>query len=97
MSSRVLLADDQADVLEAFRLLLKAQGYETEAVSSPAGLLEAVEAREFDAVLMDLNYARDTSIASKTFRPDRTTSSVSSARVSINRSTSGKCRCVSGV
>ncbi|MBI3263811.1 MAG: sigma-54-dependent Fis family transcriptional regulator [Acidobacteria bacterium] len=60
MSSRVLLADDRADVLEALRLLLKAQGYETEAVSSPASLLDAVEAREFDAVLMDLNYARDT-------------------------------------
>ncbi|MBI4475914.1 MAG: sigma-54-dependent Fis family transcriptional regulator [Acidobacteria bacterium] len=60
MNARVLLADDQSDVLEALRLLLKSHGYETEAVSSPAGLLDAVEAREFDTVLMDLNYARDT-------------------------------------
>ena len=57
---RVLVADDQADVLEALRLLLKAEGYQTETASSPAGILAAVEDREFDVVLMDLNYARDT-------------------------------------
>jgi len=59
-AARVLIADDQADVLEALRLLLKSEGYQLETVSSPAGLLAAVEAREFDVVLMDLNYARDT-------------------------------------
>ena len=47
-------------MLNALRLLLKAQGYETEAVATPAELLRAVEEREFDLVLMDLNYARDT-------------------------------------
>lgn len=57
---RILIADDQPDVLNALRLLLKGQGYETEAVTSPAELLLAVEAREFDLLLMDLNYARDT-------------------------------------
>jgi len=57
---RILIADDQPDVLNALRLLLKGQGYETEAVASPAELLRAVEAREFDLLLMDLNYARDT-------------------------------------
>jgi len=57
---RVLIADDQADVLEALRLLLKGHGYVTEAVASPTALLEAVAERQFDLVLMDLNYARDT-------------------------------------
>jgi DNA-binding NtrC family response regulator len=58
--ARVLIADDQQDVLMALRLLLKGEGYETESASSPAGVLAAVESRDFDAVLMDLNYARDT-------------------------------------
>jgi sigma-B regulation protein RsbU (phosphoserine phosphatase) len=57
---RILIADDQPDVLNALRLLLKGQGYETEAVASPAELLRAVAEREFDLLLMDLNYARDT-------------------------------------
>jgi sigma-B regulation protein RsbU (phosphoserine phosphatase) len=57
---RVLIADDQVDVLEALRLLLKGHGYVTEAVASPVALLEAIARREFDLVLMDLNYARDT-------------------------------------
>src|SRR2546421_5815129 len=57
---RVLIADDQADVLEALRLLLKAEGFHLETASSPAGVLAAIEAREFDVALIDLNYARDT-------------------------------------
>jgi DNA-binding NtrC family response regulator len=57
---RVLVADDQADVREALRLLLKAEGYTTETVSSPAAALEAVQTNEFDIMLMDLNYQRDT-------------------------------------
>src|SRR5882672_7952817 len=57
---RVLIADDQADVLEALRLLLKGEGYKIESAGSPAGILEAIDGDEFDAVLMDLNYARDT-------------------------------------
>jgi len=57
---RVLVADDQADVLEALRLLLKGEGYELELVGSPAALLEALGRRQFDLLLMDLNYARDT-------------------------------------
>ena len=47
-------------MLEALRLLLKGEGYQIELVSSPAGVLNALDAREFDVVLMDLNYARDT-------------------------------------
>jgi DNA-binding NtrC family response regulator len=57
---KILIADDQPDVLEALRLLLKGEGYQTESVSSPAKVLEALKARDFDAVLIDLNYARDT-------------------------------------
>src|SRR5580704_6565531 len=57
---RVLIADDQADIRDALRLLLKREGYETQGASSPAEALAAIEAREFDAVLMDLNNTRDT-------------------------------------
>jgi DNA-binding NtrC family response regulator len=56
----VLIADDQAHILEALRLLLKGEGYRTESATSPAGVLSSVESRNFDCVLMDLNYARDT-------------------------------------
>jgi DNA-binding NtrC family response regulator len=54
------VADDQADVREALRLLLKAEGYATEVVSNPNAALEAVQTNEFDIMLMDLNYQRDT-------------------------------------
>src|SRR6202047_5342848 len=57
---RVLIADDQQDVLEALRLLLKGEGFEIESATSPAGILAALETRDFDVVLMDLNYTRDT-------------------------------------
>ncbi|MGA3095007.1 MAG: response regulator [Bryobacteraceae bacterium] len=56
----ILIADDQTDVLEALGFLVKAEGYHSEAVTSPAGVIEAVESRQFDVVLMDLNFARDT-------------------------------------
>jgi DNA-binding NtrC family response regulator len=59
-STRILIADDQRDVLEALRLLLKGAGYQIETATSPGGVLAAVEAHDFDAVLMDLNYQRDT-------------------------------------
>jgi sigma-B regulation protein RsbU (phosphoserine phosphatase) len=59
-SPRILIADDQPDVLRALRLLLKSKGYEIEEATSPAELLRAVEERAFDLLLMDLNYARDT-------------------------------------
>jgi len=56
----ILVADDQPDVREALRLLLKGEGYAIETASSPAGVLSAVQHADFDAVLLDLNYARDT-------------------------------------
>lgn len=57
---RILVADDQSDVREALRLLLKAEGYAIETVSSPNAALQAVQGEEFDVMLMDLNYQRDT-------------------------------------
>jgi len=60
MQSRILIADDQPDVLGALCLLLKGHGYVTETVTSPGDLLEALKRGEFDLLLMDLNYARDT-------------------------------------
>ena len=47
-------------MLEALRFLVKGEGYHSEAVTSPAAVIDAVESRDFDVVLMDLNYARDT-------------------------------------
>jgi DNA-binding NtrC family response regulator len=58
--TKVLIADDQPDVLEALRLLLKTEGYKIESASSPAMILQALEQQDFDVLLMDLNYARDT-------------------------------------
>ena len=60
MQSRILIADDQQDVLDALRLLLKGHGYSIETVNSPADLLAAVARQVFDILLIDLNYARDT-------------------------------------
>jgi sigma-B regulation protein RsbU (phosphoserine phosphatase) len=57
---RTLIADDQPDVLEALRLLLKSEGYETEAVTTPSDVINALKSHDFDLLLMDLNYARDT-------------------------------------
>src|SRR5215475_3983640 len=64
---RVLIADDQPDVLEALRLLFKGEGYQTEGVNSPGAILKALEARDFDVLLMDLNYARDTTSGAEGF------------------------------
>jgi sigma-B regulation protein RsbU (phosphoserine phosphatase) len=59
-TKRVLVADDQPHVLDALQLLLKGHGYRTEAVTHPARVLQALGANEFDVVLLDLNYTRDT-------------------------------------
>lgn len=56
----MLVADDQRDILEALQLLLKTEGYQVECVTSPGAVLAAIEEDDFDAVLIDLNYARDT-------------------------------------
>ena len=56
----VLVADDQPDVVEAIRLLLKGEGIQTVSAASPRGVLERVRQRNVDAALLDLNYTRDT-------------------------------------
>src|SRR2546421_3917835 len=57
---RLLVADDQPDILEALKLLLKSEGFDVETAASPRAVLAAVEARDFDALLVDMNYTRDT-------------------------------------
>ena len=57
---RILIADDQPDVLEALRLLLKPEGFQTEQANSPSAALDLIETRDFDGAIIDLNYARDT-------------------------------------
>jgi len=62
---RILIADDQADVLAALSLLLKGERYQIQSASSPEGVLRSIETHEFDVVLIDLNYARDTTSGSE--------------------------------
>jgi DNA-binding NtrC family response regulator len=57
---RVLVADDQPDILQALGLLLKSEGFVVETTSSPGGGLATLELKDFDVLLMDLNYTRDT-------------------------------------
>src|SRR6185312_15890388 len=56
----ILVADDQPDVLEALRLLLKGNGFDVHTVNSPSAALAELERRDYDAMLLDMNYTRDT-------------------------------------
>jgi DNA-binding NtrC family response regulator len=58
--ARILIADDQTDVLEALRILLKGEGHQTDAVTSLAGIFQALDKRDYALLMMDLNYTRDT-------------------------------------
>ena len=60
MQPRILIADDQPDLLDALRLLLKGQGMAMQAVTSPEAAVASVAAGQFDLLLMDLNYTSDT-------------------------------------
>ena len=60
IEGRVLIADDQPDILEALSLLLRNHGYQVHAVNSPKAILAALRAQPFDLLLMDLNFTRDT-------------------------------------
>ena len=62
---RILIADDQADVLAALSLLLKGERSQIQTSSSPDGIMRAIETQDFDVVLIDLNYARDTTSGSE--------------------------------
>lgn len=57
---RILIADDQVDVLNALRLLFKGEGFQTDIATSPEEILYAVQRTDYHVVLMDLNYTRDT-------------------------------------
>jgi serine phosphatase RsbU (regulator of sigma subunit) len=59
-TGRVLVVDDQSDILDGLEILLSGYGFSTEAVTDPARVLQALETGRFDAVLMDLNYTRGT-------------------------------------
>lgn len=59
-SPRILVADDQPDVLAALCLLLKTEGYQAETANAPSATLAALQVKDFDLALIDLNYARDT-------------------------------------
>jgi DNA-binding NtrC family response regulator len=58
--ARILIADDQRDVLEALRILLKSEGHQTDAVTSLSGVFNALEKKDYALLMMDLNYTRDT-------------------------------------
>ena len=57
---RILIADDQEDVLEALRLLLKPEGFDIDSAATPQDILEALKRKDYESILMDLNYTRDT-------------------------------------
>lgn len=59
-TAKILIADDQPDVLKSLQILFKGEGYATEQVMSPGEILHAIKTDDFDLVLMDLNYSRDT-------------------------------------
>lgn len=66
-TGRVLVADDQADVLNALRLLLGGEGYDVTTATSPKELVTALEGADYDVALIDLNYTRDTTSGQEGF------------------------------
>jgi DNA-binding NtrC family response regulator len=58
--AKILIADDQRDVLEALRILLKSEGHQTDAVTSLSGVFNGLEKKDYALLMMDLNYTRDT-------------------------------------
>ncbi len=64
---RILIADDQQDIIDALRFLLLDEGYEVTPARSPAEALERLEASDFDLVVLDLNYTRDTTSGQEGF------------------------------
>src|ERR671921_1838827 len=64
---RILIADDQQDIIDALRLLLLDEGYEVTLARSPGEALERLEGAEFDLAILDLNYTRDTTSGQEGF------------------------------
>jgi DNA-binding NtrC family response regulator len=67
MSGRVLIADDQVNILDALRLLLGGEGYDVTLAASPVELIASLEKSDFDVALIDLNYTRDTTSGQEGF------------------------------
>ena len=67
--ARLLVADDQPDVLEALRLLLSQHDFSLQLVTSPVTVLERLREDDFDLLLMDLNYSRDTTSGAEGLQP----------------------------
>ena len=57
---RVLIADDQPHILDALELLLGPEGFQIETAKSPQAVIDLLQVQSFDALLVDLNYTRDT-------------------------------------
>src|SRR6476619_7311479 len=64
---RILIADDQQDIIDALKLLLLDEGYEVTPARSPSEALERLEATDFDLAVLDLNYTRDTTSGQEGF------------------------------
>src|SRR6476646_9025190 len=64
---RILIADDQPDIIDALRLLLSDEGYEVTPARSPGEALDRLEAADFDLAVLDLNYTRDTTSGQEGF------------------------------
>src|ERR1700744_2733970 len=60
LAPSILIADDQPHILDALELLLEPEGYRIEKATSPYMVLDALKSGSFDALLLDLNYTRDT-------------------------------------
>jgi DNA-binding NtrC family response regulator len=59
-AARILAADDQEHILDALKLLLRPEGYEVDTAKSPVLVRELLNSNSYDALLIDLNYTRDT-------------------------------------
>jgi CheY-like chemotaxis protein len=79
---RILIADDNAGVLEALRILLKTEGFQTVLAESPRAVLEAVRTSRFDLILIDLNYARDTTSGREGLEPSASWNFIRATRAS---------------
>src|SRR3954462_5797150 len=64
---RILIADDQQDIIDALKLLQLDEGYEVTPARSPAEALERLEGTDFDLAILDLNYTRDTTSGQEGF------------------------------
>jgi DNA-binding NtrC family response regulator len=67
MSGRIVVADDQPDILDALKLLLGGEGFDVTTAASPSELVSTLERSDFDVALIDLNYTRDTTSGQEGF------------------------------